>query len=89
MREIFCFLLTVIYILLIVQIIVSWVMLAGWRPQGILRQGVDGLHRITAPIFRPVRGLLPMVRAGGMGIDFSPIIVFIVIFVLRAAICGS
>jgi YggT family protein len=85
--DVICLLLNVLLIILIVQIIVSWILVAGWRPTGVARQAVDVLDRITTPIYRPVRGLLPTVRAGGMGIDFSPIIVFIVIGVLRSVIC--
>jgi YggT family protein len=84
---IICLLLTLIWAVLIVRIVVDWIRAAGWRPQGVARQVVDVLYGITDPIFRPVRGLLPMVRAGGMGIDFSPIIVFIVIIVLQQALC--
>jgi YggT family protein len=84
---IICVLLNVLLLILIAQIVVSWIMVAGWRPQGPARQGVDLLDRITRPIYRPVRGLLPSVRAGGMGIDFSPIIVFIVIILLQQLIC--
>jgi len=82
-----CLLLTLIWLVLLVRIVVDWILAAGWRPQGPAYRVVDGLHRITEPIFRPVRGLLPMVRAGGMGIDFSPIIVFIVIIVLQQVLC--
>jgi YggT family protein len=86
--EVVCLLLRILWIILIVQIIVSWVIvLARWRPQGVARQAVDLLDRITTPIYRPVRGLLPTVRAGSMGIDFSPIIVFIVIILLQRLIC--
>jgi YggT family protein len=85
--DIVCLLLNVLLLILIVQIIVSWIIVAGWRPQGPARQAVDVLDRITTPIYRPVRGLLPSVRAGSVGIDFSPIIVFIVIGVLRSVVC--
>jgi YggT family protein len=85
--RIVCDLLTVIWLILVVRIIVGWILSAGWRPTGVARTFVDGLYRITEPIFRPVRGLLPMVRAGGMGIDFSPIIIFIVIIVLQGVLC--
>ena len=86
--EVVCLLLRILWIILIVQIIVSWVIvLARWRPQGVARQGVDLLDRITTPIYRPVRGLLPTVRAGSMGIDFSPIIVFIVMILLQRLFC--
>ena len=85
--DVICLVLNVLLIILIVQIIVSWILVAGWRPQGVARQAVDVLDRITTPIYRPVRGLLPPVRAGSMGIDFSPIIVFIVIGILRSVVC--
>ena len=35
------------------------------------------LYRLTEPVLGPVRRLLPPVRAGGIGIDLSFIIVFI------------
>jgi len=35
------------------------------------------LFRLTEPVLGPVRRLLPPVRAGGIGIDLSFIIVFI------------
>jgi YggT family protein len=34
------------------------------------------LYRLTEPVLAPVRRILPPVRAGGMGIDLSFIIVF-------------
>jgi uncharacterized protein YggT (Ycf19 family) len=42
---------------------------------------------VTDPILRPLRGIIPPVRAGGMGIDVSPMVAFIVIFILIGAIC--
>jgi YggT family protein len=85
---IICVLLGILLVLLIVQIVVSWLLVAGWRPKGVLYQAVDVLHRITEPIFRPVRGLLPPIRMGIMGLDLSPIIVFIVLGILQRIICG-
>jgi YggT family protein len=35
---------------------------------------VRALDRITEPVLRPIRRLLPPVRAGGMAIDLSLII---------------
>ena len=40
---------------------------------------VRALDRITEPVLRPVRRLLPPVRAGGMAIDLSIIIVILVL----------
>ena len=35
------------------------------------------LYRLSEPVLAPVRRLLPPVRAGGMGIDLSFIVVFL------------
>jgi YggT family protein len=40
---------------------------------------VRALDRITEPVLRPVRRLLPPVRAGGMAIDLSIIITILVL----------
>jgi YggT family protein len=42
------------------------------------------IYDITEPVLRPVRRLLPPIRMGGMAMDLSPIIVFIVLGILRA-----
>ena len=36
------------------------------------------LDAVTEPVLRPVRRILPPIRAGGMGIDLSIIIVILV-----------
>jgi YggT family protein len=42
------------------------------------------LDRLFAPLLSPIRRVLPPVGVGGMGIDFSPMILFLVLVVLRA-----
>jgi len=44
------------------------------------------LYRITEPVLRPVRRLLPL---RNVGIDFSPIIVILVIFFLQYFLVAS
>ena len=84
---IICVLLTVLWLLLLANVVISWFLAAGWRPRGAMYQLVDAIHRVTNPIFRPVRGLLPPIRMGAMGLDLSPLIIFIVIGILRSVIC--
>lgn len=36
------------------------------------------LIRVTEPVLGPVRRLLPMLRVGGVGLDFSPLVVIII-----------
>jgi YggT family protein len=40
------------------------------------------LFTVTEPVLAPVRRLLPPVRMGGMGLDLSVTVVFLVILVL-------
>ncbi len=62
-------------ILLIARALLSWFPL---RPGGALAQIVRGLDLVTEPVLRPIRRVLPPIRAGGMGIDLSVMIVIIV-----------
>jgi YggT family protein len=45
------------------------------------------LFSITEPVLGPVRRVLPPVRLGGMGLDFSPIVVLFGVQILAQAIC--
>jgi hypothetical protein len=63
----------------------SWVQLAGWRPPstGPLRSAYDMLFDVTEPPLRLLRRILP---PAGM-FDLSVVVLFIIIFVLRTALC--
>ena len=71
-------------VVLFARIIMSWL-----RPpvSGPLRTIWELVFDLTEPALRLVRGLFPMVQAGGMGLDFSPILVFVILGVLQSAIC--
>ena len=56
---------------------------------GVGRTLYDLIHDVTEPALKLVRGLLPPIRMGTVGLDLSPIIIFIVIGVLQSALeCG-
>lgn len=63
----------ILYFLLVVRIILSWVRLDPYN------EIVQTIYRVTDPILLPFRRL-PL-QAGGM--DFSPIVAFLVLSVLR------
>ena len=44
------------------------------------------VYDVTDPVLRPLRNLIPAVRMGAMAMDFSPILLFIVIVVVQRAI---
>jgi YggT family protein len=61
----------------------------SWFPSprsGAGRGFFEIVHDVTEPVLRLVRGLLPPIRMGAMGMDLSPIIVFVAIGILQAAL---
>ena len=88
MLDILCVILTIYTIILFVRVIVSWAYLFGFRPpiSGPLRTIIDLLEDVTEPVLRPLRALIPPIRAGGVGLDLSIIIAFVILWVLRAAL---
>ena len=45
------------------------------------------LRSLTEPVLSPVRRMLPPVQMGGMGLDLSPLLVFIALVILMGQIC--
>jgi YggT family protein len=62
-------------IVLIVRALLSWF---PAPPGSALSQVNRALDRVTEPTLRPVRRILPPVRAGGMAIDLSILVVILV-----------
>jgi YggT family protein len=80
-----CIALTVYSILLLIRVVLSWLELAGVRPPatGPVRSGFDLLIDVTEPPLRLLRRIVP---PAGM-VDLSVLVAFIIIFVLRSALC--
>ena len=87
--QVLCVLLTVYWIILLTRVILSWAISLGWRPpySGPLRTILDLINAVTDPVLRPLRALMPPIRAGGVGLDLSPLIAFVILFVLRSVFC--
>jgi YggT family protein len=63
--------------------ILSWVIAAGRMAyDSPVRKIQNVLSAICEPVLRPVRRILPPVRMGGVGLDLSVMIVFLVILVV-------
>lgn len=72
--------------IIIGQIILSWLIafnVLNTSSAG-LRAFVQGLDRITAPIYRPIRKVMPDFG----GIDFSPLVLLLAIQILRMLLSG-
>lgn len=82
-----CIALTIYWVILFARIILSWI-----PPpiSGFGRTLYDLVHDLTEPVLGLVRGLLPPIRMGTVGLDLSPIVVFIALAVIRRVIgCGG
>jgi len=71
---------------IIVQVILSWLVAFNVinTQSNFVRTVLDALERLTAPLFRPIRKILPDFG----GIDFSPIILILAIQILRKLNAG-
>ncbi len=79
------FILLLALLLLIARIVLDWVqMLArSWHPSGFILVICEVIYSATDPPLRAVRRVLPPFRMGMMALDLSPILLFVVIYVLR------
>ena len=79
-------LLSVVMWMIIIQVVLSWLFVLNIlnANSGGMRAFVLALERISAPIYRPIRKMLPDFG----GIDFSPLVVLILIQVLKKLLAG-
>ena len=66
---------------IIAQVIISWLVAFNVinTSSNFVRTLLDALDRLTAPLYRPIRKILPDFG----GIDFSPIVLILAIQILR------
>ena len=80
------FLLRVVVWVIIVQAILSWLVVFNVinTHNHFVRSFFYALDRMTAPLYRPIRRILPDFG----GLDFSPLVVILLIIVLRILLQG-
>lgn len=86
--DLLCIVLTTYWIVLFIRVLLSWATMFGFRPplSGPLRTVIDLLEDVTEPLLRPLRNMIPPIRAGGIGLDLSIIVAFVILAVLRSAL---
>ena len=79
-------LLWLLTIIIIVQAILSWLVAFNVinTHNDFVRQLLYALDRLTDPLYRPIRRILPDFG----GIDFSPMVVLLILFALRTLLAG-
>ena len=78
------FALMVLTWIIFAQVILSWLIAFNVinASSNLVRSLLRGLDRITAPLYRPIRKLLPDFG----GIDFSPLVILLAIFLIRSKV---
>ena len=78
------YLLRILGWVIIAQVILSWLIVfnvINLQSDGV-RAVIRALERITAPLYRPIRRILPDFG----GIDFSPMVLIIIIIFIRSKV---
>ena len=80
-------LLNVLWWIIIIQAILSWLVAFNVvnMSSPFVRSIATALDRLTAPLYRPIRRFLPDFG----GIDFSPLVVLLLIMVLQKLLAGA
>jgi len=75
-------LLAIVFWVILIQVILSWLVVfnvLNTRSAGV-RAFINGIDRVTEPLYRPLRRVLPNIGT----IDLAPLVVVIIIIFLRS-----
>lgn len=81
------YLLSILWWIIIIQVVLSWLFAFNVLNAGSagVRAFTNALERITAPLYRPIRAVLPDFG----GLDFSPFVLLILIQILDMLLAGA
>jgi YggT family protein len=71
-------------ILILIRVLISWIPRMPYNPA--LRAVLDFISETTDPYLNIFRRILPPIGGGGFGLDLSPMIGIIVLFILRGLV---
>ncbi len=71
-------------ILILIRVLMSWIPRMPYNPT--LRSVLDFVSQTTDPYLNLFRRILPPIGGGGFGLDLSPMIGIIVLYILRGLV---
>ncbi|HEX3326163.1 MAG TPA: YggT family protein [Actinomycetota bacterium] len=77
-----CDALTAYWVILLIRIILSWTTMF-WSPPSSLTPAIKVVYDLTEPVMAFFRRFIPPIG----GLDLSPIFIFIILQLIRSAIC--
>jgi len=84
--DIAIYLLSILSWIVIAQVILSWLIAFNVinLQSGFVRSLVDLIDRITRPLYRPIRRIMPDMG----GLDLSPFVLLVTIYILQRVLVG-
>ena len=79
-------LLQILWWIIIIQVVLSWLVVFNVinTSNDFVRSIYNALYRLTRPLYAPIRKIMPDFG----GLDFSPVILLLLIYVLRILLAG-
>lgn len=73
-------------LVLLARVVVDWatVLSPSTGPPTALAKVATVLHRVSEPFLSPLRRIFPPVRLGGVGLDLSVTVAFLILVLVRA-----
>ncbi|MCB2222931.1 MAG: YggT family protein [Actinobacteria bacterium] len=85
MSRVVCVALQVFWLVVVARIVLEWVHVSGDEHPVARARWV--LRRLTDPVLRPLRRLIPPLRTGGVAIDLSPMVLLVGLWILSGIVC--
>jgi len=82
--SIICRVIQVYSLVLIARILLEWIQVSPDHPVARARRV---LRAVTDPVLIPVRRMIPPIRAGGIGLDLSTIVVLVALSIIGGVLC--
>ena len=70
---------------ILARIVLSWFPI---QAGSVMASVYSFLYAITEPVLAPIRRIIPPTGMGGMGLDWSPMIVTFGLFLISRAVCA-
>lgn len=84
MKELVCWALAVYTLIVFLSVIFSWVRAFGRvNTDTTLYRFMRLMDDLVRPVLAPIRRVLPPLRLGGVGIDLSVLVLFLILIVVR------
>ena len=74
-----CFLLNLYALVILARVLFSWFRVT---PGSALASVYSVIYSLTEPVLGPLRRVLPPMRMGAAALDLSPIVVFLLIYII-------